>query len=157
MRSANAFILDQSKIISFGKELTLSQTKTLDLSKLKKFANDNFKFEKKWQKVFQKGRKHFFGKMRNCSVQAISRFPTLFSKDLPLYHTIPTFNDPQGSRLLKTMFSVCSEINFNFYVTFILSSAKAFSLDQSRMLSFAKELTHSHIMTPFDPPGKQAF
>ena len=35
----------------------------------------------KWQKVIQKGRKHF-GKRRHCSLQAISSFPIVFSKDM---------------------------------------------------------------------------
>ena len=30
-------------------------------------------------------------------------------------------------------------------------------MDQSKNLLFGKELTHSHRMTPFDTPGKQAF
>ena len=35
----------------------------------------------KWQKVNQKSRKHC-GKRRNCSLRAISSFPTVFSKSL---------------------------------------------------------------------------
>ena len=35
----------------------------------------------KWQTVLQKGRKHC-GKRRNCTLRAISPFPTVFSKDL---------------------------------------------------------------------------
>ena len=48
--------------------------KILDSTKLRDFADDNFKFN-------EKGRKHC-GKRRNCSFRAISRFPTVFSKDL---------------------------------------------------------------------------
>ena len=45
------------------------------------------------------------------------------------------------------MFSTLSETNFNFYVTFILSSAKAFNLDQSKILSFGKGLKQTvHII-----------
>ena len=41
MSSANAFNLDQSKILPFGKEPSLYQTtKNLDLSKLKALADD---------------------------------------------------------------------------------------------------------------------
>ena len=36
--------------------------------------------------------------------------------------------------------------NFNFSVTFCLSSANAVSLDQSRILWFGKELTHCKIL-----------
>ena len=36
-------------------------------TEVKEFADDNFKFDEKWQKVFQTGRKHF-GKRRNCSL-----------------------------------------------------------------------------------------
>ena len=50
-----------------------------------------------------------------------------------------------------------------------MSSAICFNLDQPKMLSSGSgltsplllaatvTLTHSHIMTPFDAPGKQAF
>ena len=40
-----------------------------------------------------------------------------------------------------TMFSTCSRINFNFSVTFILSSTNAFNLEQSKNLSYGKEVT----------------
>ena len=36
----------------------ITRCQILDSSKLKEFANDNFKFDKKWQKVIQMGRKH---------------------------------------------------------------------------------------------------
>ena len=39
----------------------------------------------KWQRVLQKGRKHF-GKTRNCSLQARSPFLTVFSKDMYVRH-----------------------------------------------------------------------
>ena len=38
------------------------------------------------------------------------------------------------------MFSTLSKTNFNFSGKFILSSANAFSFDQSKVLSFGKEL-----------------
>ena len=53
--------------------------KILDSSKLKVFADDNFKFDENGQRVLQMGRKHC-GKRRNCSLRAISPFPTVFSK-----------------------------------------------------------------------------
>ena len=56
------------------------------------FSNDNFFTERgyrrqfkiwwKWQKVLQKGRKHW----RNCSLQVISLLHTVFSKDLYCRH-----------------------------------------------------------------------
>ena len=45
----------------------------------------------------------------------------------------------QHSRF-PTMFSTHPKINFNFSVTFILSSANAFNLDQLKYLSFGKVL-----------------
>ena len=78
--------------------------------------------------------------------------------------------------LFPHSFSTLPKTNFSFSVTFSWSSASAFALDQSKILSFDKEviynarrnkyrlrvtkingLTHSHTMTPFDAPGKQAF
>ena len=55
--------------------------KILDSSKLKEFADNNFLIWWKWQKVHKKVRKHW-GKRRNCSLWAISPFPTVFSKDI---------------------------------------------------------------------------
>ena len=40
----------------------------------------------KWQEVLKKGTKHS-GKRRNCSLQAISPFPTVFTKDLQVLQT----------------------------------------------------------------------
>ena len=39
----------------------------------------------------------------------------------------------------------------------VLLSGAAFDSEVFEILLFGKELTHSHTMTPFDAPGKQAF
>ena len=39
------------------------------------------------------------------------------------------------------MFSTLPKTNFGFSITFIISSASAFNLDQSKNLSFGRELT----------------
>ena len=54
----------------------------LDPSKLKEFADEHSKFDENGKKM---GRKHK-GKRRNCSLRAISPFPTVFSKDLCYRH-----------------------------------------------------------------------
>ena len=41
--------------------------------------------------------------------------------------------------------------------TLNLLSANVFNLDLLKILLSGQELTHSHTMTPFDAPGKQAF
>ena len=46
------------------------------------------------------------------------------------------------------MFSTLPKTNFDFSVTFILSSANALNFDQSKVLLFGKELTH-YQMTNF--------
>ena len=108
--SANTLDLDKSKILLFTKELNLYHTnaswndhknkalKKRLLSNLKKclthYQTTNFRLfqtervcrrqfqiGRKWQKVNQTGRKHC-GKRRNCSLRAISPFPTVFSKGL---------------------------------------------------------------------------
>ena len=56
----------------------------LDYSKLKEFTEDNFKFDENGRKL-QTARKPC-GKRRNYSFQAISPFPTEFSKDLYSKH-----------------------------------------------------------------------
>ena len=94
--SANAFSLDQSKILLFGKEftgqfllkikhLTVSQTTNLDSSKLKEFTGDNFEFDENGRK-FTKRVEKYYGKRRNCSWRAIFPFPAVISKDLYCRH-----------------------------------------------------------------------
>ena len=73
--------LNKFKILLHGKDLILSQTTNFRLN-LKAFAFDNFEFKKKkWPLVLHKGREHC-GEWRNCSLQVISPFPTVFSKEL---------------------------------------------------------------------------
>ena len=43
---------------------------------------------------------------------------------------------------MPVMFSTLPKTNFNFSLPFILSSANAFNLDQSKILSFGKELNN---------------
>ena len=57
----------------------------LDASKLKDFADDNLKFYENGRKFPKMVRKHC-GKRRNCSLRAISPFPTVFSKGLYCRH-----------------------------------------------------------------------
>ena len=81
---------------------------------------------------------------------------------LTRYHTISTFNDPVQEAFWKhcgkrrtywlpafspfpTFFSIRPKTNFNLSVTVILSSAYAFNLDQSRILSFDKNLDRFQI------------
>ena len=79
-------------------------------------------------------------------------------RQFTLHPTIPTFNTPgkkktfenivgkgenagnQHFLLFPTMFSTIHKINFNFWVTFILSSANPFNLDWYTILLFGKEL-----------------
>ena len=51
----------------------------LDSLKLKDFADDKLKVGESGKKVSKKGRAHC-GNMRNCSLRAISHFPTVFFK-----------------------------------------------------------------------------
>ena len=63
----------------------------------------------------------------------------------------------KGENAFSTMFSTLSKVEFSFCVKFILSSANSFNLDWPKIMSLGKGLIHSHTMTPFDAPGKQAF
>ena len=56
----------------------------LDSSKFKEFADDNFKFDEGSRMLFKQVENT--GERRNCSLQAISPFPTVFSKDLYFRH-----------------------------------------------------------------------
>ena len=65
--------------------LILSHTTNFRLFQTERVCKRHFQIWWKWQKVLQKGRKHC-GKRRNCSLRAISPFPTVFSKDLYCGH-----------------------------------------------------------------------
>ena len=65
--------------------LTLSKTTNFRLYQIKRVCRRQFQIWSKWQKVLQMGWKHC-GKRRNCSLRAISPFPTVFSKDLHCRH-----------------------------------------------------------------------
>ena len=62
---------------------------------------------------------------------------------LTLYYTVSTFNNPEKESFspFPTMFFNLTQTHFNFSITFILSSANAFFLDQSENLLFGKELS----------------
>ena len=64
---------------------TLSQTTNFWLLQTERLCRRQFLIWSQWQKVLQKGRKHC-EKSRNCSLQAISPFPTLFSKNFYCRH-----------------------------------------------------------------------
>ena len=80
----------------------------------------------------------------------------LFDNASTLYHTIPSFNNLEKNRLMKTLWdkekmlvtsifsfphiSYPSQNIFIFSVTFILLSANASNLDQSNILLFGNEL-----------------
>ena len=61
------------------------QTTNFRLFQVEKVCRRHFYVMRKWQKVHKKGRKHC-GKRRNCSLRAISPFPTVFSKRLYYRH-----------------------------------------------------------------------
>ena len=61
--------------------LTHYQMTNFRLFQTERVCSQQFQIWWKWQKVIQTGRKHY-GKWRNCSLRAISPFPTVFSKGL---------------------------------------------------------------------------
>ena len=75
----------QSVQADMGRNCSLSipfpKRQTLDPSKLKEFADDNFKFDENGRRS-SKRVENTVGKRRNCPLRAISPFPTVFSKDL---------------------------------------------------------------------------
>ena len=62
--------------------VALSQTTNFIL---KEYADNNFKLDENGRKFYKTDRKHC-GKRRNCSLQAISPFPEVFSIDLYCRH-----------------------------------------------------------------------
>ena len=94
--------------------------------------------------------------MLSISTIVYKNLTLLSVKELTLYHTVPTFNDPEERALLKTlwekkkwlpafssfptMFSILSRTNFAICINFIWSSSNAFILDCSKILLSVKEL-----------------
>ena len=62
----------------------IPKRQNLDSSKLKEFADDNFIFDENGRKFLK--RVENTGIRRSCSLQAISLFPTVLSKDLYCRH-----------------------------------------------------------------------
>ena len=67
------------------RQLTLSQTTYFRLFQTERVCRRQFQIQWKWQKSLQMGRKQC-EERRNCSLRAISPFPTAFSKDLSCRH-----------------------------------------------------------------------
>ena len=67
--------------IFVGIALTHYQSTNFRLFQTERDCRRQFQIWQRWQKVIQTGRKHR-GKRRNCSLRAISPFPTVFSKGL---------------------------------------------------------------------------
>ena len=61
--------------------LTNYQTTKFRLFQTERVCRRHFQFWRKWQRAIQTGRKHYW-KRRNCSLRAISPFPTVFAKGL---------------------------------------------------------------------------
>ena len=69
-----------NSLFSFTRNrLTHYQTTNFRLFQTERVCRQQFQIWPKWKKVIQTGRKHC-EKRRNCSLRAISSFPTVFSK-----------------------------------------------------------------------------
>ena len=121
---ANSFNLDQSKILLSGNGLTLSQTTNYRLYQTERVCRRQFQVSCKWQTVPQTGRKHC-RKRRNCSLRAISSFPSVFKR---LFLQTRKNQGLYGKGLNVSL----SDLK--------LSSANSFSLDHSKILSSGNSL-----------------
>ena len=79
LSSANALHLVKAKTLSFSKELTFTRQKILDSSKLKEFADDNFKFDKNGRKL-SKRVENTVGKGEIALYEQFFLFPQCFQK-----------------------------------------------------------------------------
>ena len=79
------FILWRKNVVLYIICLTLSQTTNFRRSSTERACRRQIQICLKRQKVLQIGRKHC-EKRRNCSLRAISSFPTVFSKDFYCRH-----------------------------------------------------------------------
>ena len=72
-------------MVLIGKGLTLHQTIEFRLIETERVCRRQIQFGENGERFSKKGRKHC-EKMRNCSLQAIFPFATVFSKDLYCRH-----------------------------------------------------------------------
>ena len=79
LSSANAFNLDQFKNLSFGNELTLSNNRILDWSKLKAFADVNLNVAKKMSSLLDTV-ENIVVKGENAGNHNFPLFPQCFPK-----------------------------------------------------------------------------
>ena len=124
-------ILAQWRQENFLHHLTHSQMTYLRPFQTERIRRRQFQIWWIWQKVLRMYRKHC-GKKRNCSLRAISLFPTVFKRRVP--------QTCKNQGLFWKGLKCCT-----FVPCFIYWPPHP---------SF---LTHSHTMTPFDAPRKQAF
>ena len=71
--------LTSNAMVLYTEQLTHYQTTNFRLFQTERVCRRQFQISRKWKKVIQMDRKHC-GKRSNCSLRAISPFPTVFSK-----------------------------------------------------------------------------
>ena len=92
------------------------------------------------------------GKRKDCSKRAISPFHTVFSTHLENF--LPFSSNLNMSSANSISLEESKIHQLGKYVIII----KYHSIIQKDVIIFYRHgLTHSHTMTPFDAPGKQAF
>ena len=97
--------------------LSLSQTINFRCFQTKRVCRQQSQISWIWHKVLQIGRKHC-GKWRNCLSQAISPFPTVFSKDLYCRHV------KTRACLGKGYLELFIILNYHIMTTFCTSEEK---------------------------------
>ena len=121
----------------------ITRRQILDSSKLKDFVDDNFKFDKNGRKLSKLVKKHC-GKRRNCSLRAISPFPTVFSKGLFQGGVKRCHCVGIGKYLVESKVLLFKKL--------VRASPSAFDLDKSKILSHGTGLTHYHTLPHFGAP-----
>ena len=96
--------------------LTHYQTTDFRLFQTERVCRRQFQIWQKWKKVIQTGRKHCW-KRRNCSLRAISPFPTVFSKGL----------FPRGVKGVIVWEWVKQQLAFNSITSITLPNDKIFA------------------------------
>ena len=112
---------------------------SLNSSKLKEFADDNFKYDENCRK-FSKRVENTVRKRRNCLLQAISRFPTLFSKDTQKQGLVWEWVKHQ----FENVFSSCQCTSICAFLKFLFNQYFAQHLVSLFVCSFIHLLTFIH-------------
>ena len=147
--------------VAFGNETLFEMEKLLGKQHFVLFPQCLLPYDNNFHVLsYSKRVENSVGTLRLCGQLPTTQFGLLTTPRKKPFENIVGKREIAGNQhllLFSTMFSTLSKTENIISAIFILLSGNAFNLVMSKILLFGEELTHSHTMTSFDAPGKQAF